>query len=94
MSRRYRPIVTTILYSIIDAAELLGVSRWTIMRMMDACELPTIQVGGSRKILRSDLDTWIESQRAASLAAIAARKGAVNLAPKRRGRPRKQALAT
>lgn len=59
---RLRPPV-----SVAAAAELLGVSRWTVYRMVDRGELRSIHVSQRQKILRAEIDQYIE--RAKRLAA-------------------------
>lgn len=92
--------ITPILLSVCEAAALLGVSRWTITRLLDAGTLPAVMVACTRKILRSDIETWLDQQRAASIAAAEAVREertarARQAAPtvRGRGRPRKPALA-
>jgi len=54
--------------SIAQVAATLGVSRWTVARMLDDGEVPHIKVRGTPRIDRVDLGAWIESQKAKSAA--------------------------
>ena len=52
------------LLSVSQTAELLYISRSGVYRLIEADKtFPCIRVGGSWKVLRSDLDRWIEEKR-------------------------------
>jgi len=58
-----------------EAAHALGVSRATIHALISRGELPSLKVGGARKILIVHLEEWIRGQIEAE-AAARAQKGA------------------
>jgi len=58
-----------------EAARALGVSRATIHALISRGELPSLKVGGARKILVAHLEEWIRRQIEAE-AASRAQKGA------------------
>jgi excisionase family DNA binding protein len=58
-----------------EAARALGVSRATIHALISRGELPSLKVGGARKILVVHLEEWIRDQIEAE-AASRAQKGA------------------
>jgi excisionase family DNA binding protein len=43
-------------------AQLLGVSRSLIFEMIGRGELPSIRVGGCRRVVATELRAWIEDQ--------------------------------
>jgi len=45
-----------------EAARVLGVSRATIHSLISRGELPSLKIGGARKILVSHLEEWIRKQ--------------------------------
>ncbi len=47
------------LLGIEETGRYLGVSRWTIRRMIDSGALPFVRVNGRRKILPADLDEYL-----------------------------------
>jgi excisionase family DNA binding protein len=46
----------------IQAAELLGINRYTLERMARDRSLPAIKVGKLWRYRRSDLEAWIDSR--------------------------------
>jgi excisionase family DNA binding protein len=44
-----------------QVAQLLGLSRSTVTAMIGRGELPSVKVGGSRRVLRRDLETYLAS---------------------------------
>jgi excisionase family DNA binding protein len=44
-----------------QVAQLLGLSRSTVTAMIGRSELPSVKVGGSRRVLRRDLDSYLAS---------------------------------
>lgn len=63
-----------LLYSVTEAARLLGVGRTYMFRIIAAGEIESIKVGKLRKIPRDALGRYIDQQRPAQ-AATAARTG-------------------
>ena len=53
--------------SIAEAATLLGVSRWTVGRMLADGEFPFISPRGVPRIDRADLKAWIIAQKVSSM---------------------------
>lgn len=54
------------LYSVIEAGELLSVSKQTIYDLIDLGELPKVMIGRTGKTIRvaaSDLQAYIDNQR-------------------------------
>ena len=51
--------------SVREVADLLNVDSKTVYRLVQKSELPGFKVAGSWRFLKSDLDTWIETQKAA-----------------------------
>jgi excisionase family DNA binding protein len=47
-----------------EAADLLGVSGKTIERMINRGELPGFRVGSRWRVLRRDMEAYVERQRA------------------------------
>lgn len=45
--------------SVVVAAELLGVSRWTIYRMVERGDLHAVRVGALQKIRRAEIDRYL-----------------------------------
>ncbi|WP_417364010.1 helix-turn-helix domain-containing protein [Glutamicibacter arilaitensis] len=59
-----RPV--RLLYSVIEAGELLSVSKQTIYDLIDLGELPKVMIGRTGKTVRvaaSDLQAYIDNQR-------------------------------
>jgi excisionase family DNA binding protein len=54
------PVSAPLLLSTPAAAELLGCSASTVKRLMADGSLPTVVVGGTRRIRRSDLEAYVE----------------------------------
>lgn len=52
--------------SITSAAHYLDVSRWTLYRLIEDGEFPTLYVKTLRRVRRADLDAYIERQAQAS----------------------------
>jgi excisionase family DNA binding protein len=48
-----------------EVAEILKVSRWTLLRLISRGDLPVIRVGERRRFLMSDVDAYIERNREA-----------------------------
>lgn len=48
--------------SIAEAAKMLGVSRWTMYRMLDDGRLRALRIGGVQKIRRSEIEAYIVRQ--------------------------------
>lgn len=46
-----------------EAAAVIGVGRTTFWRMMRAGELPVVTIDGVRRILRRDLEAWLEAHK-------------------------------
>ncbi|MCZ7683730.1 MAG: helix-turn-helix domain-containing protein [Sandaracinaceae bacterium] len=47
-----------------QVAERLSVNERTVYRMAQSGELPAFKVAGTWRVLRTDLDAWIEKQKA------------------------------
>jgi excisionase family DNA binding protein len=54
-----------IAYRVGEAAEKIGVCRATFWRLMRAGEIPVVQIGSMKRILRRDLEAWLESHKEA-----------------------------
>ncbi len=54
------------LLNIREVAELLRVGDKTIYTLVQNGELPGFKVGGQWRFKRSDIDTWIETQKKAA----------------------------
>jgi len=50
------------LLKISDVAERLNVSRWTVSRLLDAGDLPSIMIKGCKRVRPSDLARFIEKE--------------------------------
>jgi excisionase family DNA binding protein len=50
----------TILLTIRDTCELLGIGRSTLYRLIDRGEIPVIHIGRAVRLRRSDVDAWID----------------------------------
>ena len=61
------PISKSQLLSIQQASDILGISRWTVGRMLADGELPFINPRGIPRIDRADLNAWIIAQKASSM---------------------------
>lgn len=64
MVRRVMSTTQALVHSINDAAALLGVSRSTVYRMIDAGQLEAVRVGHRQKILRASIDRLLEKATA------------------------------
>lgn len=51
------------LLSIPEAAEILGVSKWTLYSWCETGKVPSVKLGRLRKIRVEDLRAFIESNR-------------------------------
>lgn len=49
-------------YTVRETAQLLHVCPHTVIRMLDAGELPSVRFRGLRRVSRRGLDAWIEAQ--------------------------------
>lgn len=49
------------LYDVRQAAELLGIGRTNVYKLLKAGHLHSVRVGRLRRIRRSDLDAYIEN---------------------------------
>lgn len=59
-----RPV--RLLYSVIEAGELLSVSKQTVYNLIDQGDLPKVMIGRTGKTIRiaaSDLQAYIDNQR-------------------------------
>jgi excisionase family DNA binding protein len=56
-SQRFTP--EPVALTTVQVAELLGLSRSTVTLMISRQELPSVKVGGSRRVLRRDLDAYL-----------------------------------
>lgn len=59
-----RPV--RLLYSVVEAGELLSVSKQTIYNLIDLGELPKVMIGRTGKTIRvaaTDLQNYIDNQR-------------------------------
>ncbi len=45
-----------------EAADLLGVSRWTVFRLAKARELVTVKVRGCRRVVAASLTEYVARQ--------------------------------
>jgi len=62
MVERTKMIVDTRpLMSLEATARYLGVSRWTVYRMLDTGELRSVTIGGRRKVRPVDLDAMLDA---------------------------------
>jgi excisionase family DNA binding protein len=82
-------VVESQFVSIAEAALLLGVSRWTVGRMLEDGELPSIRVRGVHRIDLADLATWIEAQKTESVRKKSPAAQSKSPVPRVVGRPRK-----
>ena len=51
-----------------EVADYLKVTDRTIYRLAAAKQMPAFKIGGSWRFSRQDIDSWIQSQTAATLA--------------------------
>lgn len=65
MAQQIKESVTKRLYSLRDAAEYLGRSKWGMRELIWSQVIPTVQIKGGRKIYIDieDLDTFIEKNK-------------------------------
>lgn len=75
--------------SIGKVAAILGVSRWTVSRMLDDGAFPRVSVRGTPRIDRVDLEAWIAAEKAKSAKSIEEAKKSTRRPV---GRPRKAGL--
>lgn len=50
-----------------EAAVAIGVCRATFWRLMHAGEIPVVRIGGCRRILRRDLERYLEAHKEVSV---------------------------
>lgn len=50
-----------------EAAAAIGVCRATFWRLMHTGEIPVVRLGGCRRILRHDLERWLEAHKEGSV---------------------------
>lgn len=50
-----------------DAADYLSISLRTLDAMIDNQTIPSIKIGASRRLLRADLDAYLQAQRDAQI---------------------------
>ena len=50
---------TKLLLTVIEAAELLGISRTAIYLLLQRGEIPSVKIGRSRRIKRIDLESYV-----------------------------------
>lgn len=50
-----------------EAAAAIGVCRATFWRLMHTGEIPVMHLGGCRRILRRDLEHWLEAHKEESI---------------------------
>jgi len=55
-SRELQPLV----FTPDEVAELLCVSRYTVYRLIEQGNLPTVRIGRLRRVRRVDLERWME----------------------------------
>jgi excisionase family DNA binding protein len=53
-------------YTTGQVAQLLGLSRSTVAQMIRTNALPSVKIGGSRRVLRAELDRYLASLEASS----------------------------
>ncbi len=46
-----------------EAADAISVSRATLWRLLRAGEIPVVRFGGIKRILRRDLEAWLEAHK-------------------------------
>ncbi len=46
-----------------EAAEAIGVCRVTFWRLLRAGEIPVVHIGSMKRILRRDLEAWLEANK-------------------------------
>lgn len=50
------------IFTLVDVAAYLKVSKRTVYRLAAARKIPAFKVGGAWRFLRADIDTWIQQQ--------------------------------
>ncbi len=53
-------------YTVEEAAELLSISRAQIYRLIDTCQLGSVNIGRSRRITKSQLEAYVAQLEAKS----------------------------
>lgn len=57
------PTVTARLITVVEAAEIIGLSRSKVYELLADGELPSIRIGRTRRIDTVDLDAFIDRHR-------------------------------
>lgn len=55
------PVGPPLLLRLRDAAEVLGISERSLRRLIERRELPTVMVGGCRRVKTSDLQRYVDT---------------------------------
>ena len=60
MERRQASLEDSLLVTVERAAELLGVGRTFVYRLINSGDLPSVKMGRSRRIVRAALDEYVK----------------------------------
>jgi excisionase family DNA binding protein len=53
-------VTNSLLVSVVDAARILSLSRSTVYELMYSGKLPSVKIGGSRRIRVMDLEAFVD----------------------------------
>jgi excisionase family DNA binding protein len=60
MNIERRKLMTALLHTVEEAAQLLNISRWKVFELIRTNELRSVKIGGLRRIPAKAIDEYVE----------------------------------